>query len=190
MGPLPSNRITMQYLELSNDYSSSEQRDAHFTGHGTQQPLALILDFVYGVAAYNRWGVGQDIKKAMQNRFTEHLNSIPILPDSTSSDSENSPESDDNDDDEYTPPRQPRGRNHASEMSNEMLRSMENVLRLSAFMKGTTPEGMAAEIQRQEEAEELRAKKASKMKVEEWTRTQLESSPPCVISYLRFLTRN
>ena len=31
-------------------------------------------------------------------------------------------------------------------MSDEMLHAMENVLRLSAFMKGTTPEGMATEI--------------------------------------------
>jgi len=44
--------------------------------------------------------------------------------------------------------------------NDEMLRAMDNVLRLSMFLKGMTPALMAAERQRREEAEELREKEA------------------------------
>ena len=76
----------------------------HFTGHGAHQPPALILDFLYGVAAYHWWGIGQDIKEVMQDSFMEHFKSIPILPDPPSNNGENSPEPDDNDNHEYMPP--------------------------------------------------------------------------------------
>jgi hypothetical protein len=131
---------------------------------------------MYGVAAYRHWGGGQDIKEMMQHCFTEHYKSIPIPPASLpSSDNNSSPESNnlDNDDDEYKPNRQPRGRNHSSNMSDGMLRAMDNVLAFSMLLKGTTPELMAAERQRREEAEELHAKEASRVKVQQW----MQSSP-------------
>jgi hypothetical protein len=75
------------------------------------------------------------------------------------------------------------GRNHSSNMSNGMLRAMDNILALSMLLKGTTPELMATERQRREEAEELRANEASRVKVQQW----LQSSP-CVLSYLRAIS--
>ena len=44
-------------------------------------------------------------------------------------------------------------------MSDRMLEAMDDVLALSMLLKGTTPELMAAERWRQEEAEELCAKR-------------------------------
>jgi hypothetical protein len=45
---------------------------------------------VYGVAAYNRWKVGQETHYIMKNYRTEHYENIPALPQS-SSDSEDTP---------------------------------------------------------------------------------------------------
>ncbi|KAI0289893.1 hypothetical protein B0F90DRAFT_1791095 [Multifurca ochricompacta] len=140
------------------------QYDACMAGTGILPPSTVILDFMYGVAAYRRWGSGQDIKEVMKQRFAECYKSIPIPPASPhSSDSDSSSES-----------RQPRERNHNPNMSDGMLRAMDNVLALSMLVKGTTPELMAIERQRQEEAEELCAKEASRVKVQEWMQSSLD----------------
>jgi hypothetical protein len=166
-----------------DDGDPIRQSDAHIVGTGIPPPSTVILDFMYGVAAYRRWGSGQDMREVMWHRFTEHYESIPILPASLpSSDGNSSPESDDlDDDDEYKPNRRPR--NHTSNMSNGMLRAMDNVLTLSVLLKGTTPELMAAERQRREEAEELHAREASRVKVQQWMQ-----SSPCVLSCLRAIS--
>jgi hypothetical protein len=140
---------------------------------------------MYGVAAYRRWHSGQDIDEVMQRHFAERYKSIPIPPASLpSSDGDSSLESDDLDDNdndnEYRPNRRPRGRNHSSNMSDGMLRVMDNILTLSMLLKGTTPELMAAERQRQEEGEELRTKEASQVKVQQWMQKST-----CVLFYLR-----
>ena len=119
----------------------------------------------------------------MQQRFVEHYKSIPIPAASHSSDSDSFPEPDDPNDGDYIPNRRPRGRNHSAKMSDGMLRAMDNVLALSMLLKGTTPESMATERQRREEAEELRAKEASRVKVQQWMQ-----SSPCVLSYLRAIS--
>ncbi|KAF8323658.1 hypothetical protein F5887DRAFT_1025889 [Amanita rubescens] len=58
-----------------------------------------------------------------------------------------------------------------------MLRAMDDVLALSVLVKGTTPELMAAERQKREEAEEL-------PKVQQW----MQSSPR-VLPYLLILVK-
>ncbi|KAF8341157.1 hypothetical protein F5887DRAFT_1062495 [Amanita rubescens] len=149
-------------------------------GTGISPPSTVILDFMYGVAAYRRWGSGQDIKEVMQHRFAEHYKPIPIPPASPrSSDDDSSLESDDLDDG-GVPNRRLRGRNYNSKMSDGMLRAMDDVLMLSMLLKGTTPELMATERQKREEEEELRAKEASRVKVQQW----MQSSPQADLTRL------
>jgi hypothetical protein len=171
---MPPSRITLHHLQ-PDDSDPIRQSDARITGTGIPPPSTVVLDFMYGVAAYRRWGSGEEMREVMQHRFTEHYKPIPILPASLpSSDGNSSPESDDLDNDnKYKPNRRPKGRNHTSNMSDGMLRAMDNVLMLSMLLKGTTPELMATERQRQEEAEELHAKEASRVKVQQW----MQSSP-------------
>jgi len=182
---MPPSRITLHHLQPDTSRVPLPQYDARIAGTGISPPSTIVLDFMYGVAAYRRWGSRHDIKEVMQHRFTEHYKSIPIPPASLPScDGDSSPESDDlDDDDEYKPNRRPTGRNHTSSMSDGMLRAMDNVLTLSMLLKGTTPELMAAERQRREEAEELRAKEASRVKVQQWMQ-----SSPCVLSCLRAIS--
>ena len=60
---------------------------------------------------------------------------------------------------------------------------MDKVLALPMLLKETTPESMASERQRREEAEELREKEASRVKVQQWMQ-----SSPCLLSYLRAIS--
>jgi hypothetical protein len=108
--PIPFSRITLHHLEPDTSHFPIPQCDACMAGTGISPPSTVVLDFMYGVAAYRRWGSGQDIKEVMQQRFAEHYESIPIPPASPhSSDGDNSPEPDDPDDDDNIPNRQPGG---------------------------------------------------------------------------------
>ena len=145
---MPSHRITLQHFEMIISLLPTiPQFDACMRGTGTPRPSTIILDYMYGVAAYRRWGSGQEIKELMRQRFTECYESIPRPP---------------------APSRTSESDDNGQDMSPEMLQAMDDIRALSMLVKGTTPELMAAERQRQEEAEGLRAKEASKMKVQQW----------------------
>ncbi|KAF8331187.1 hypothetical protein F5887DRAFT_1274000 [Amanita rubescens] len=179
-GPMLASRITLHNLAPDTSFHPILQGDARITGTGTSLPSTVILDYMYGVAAYRRWGSGQDIEEVMEQRFSKHYKSIPMPPASPySSDSDSFSEPDDPNDGN----RRPRRRNHSAKLSDGMLRAMDKVLALSMLLKGTTPEMMAAERQRREEAEELCAKEASRVKVQQWMQ-----SSPCVLSYLRAIS--
>jgi len=167
----------MHLLEPDTSRLPLLQYDAHIAGTGILPPSTIVLDFIYGVAAYRCWGSGHDIKEVMEDHVTKHYKSIPIPPASLpSSDGDSSPEShnDDNDNKSYKL-RRPTRRNRTSTMSDGMLRAMDDILMLSMLLKGRTPELMATERQRQEEEDELRVKEASQVKVQQW----LQSSPVC-----------
>lgn len=86
---MPSSRITLHNLAPDTSFDPIPQRDARITGTGTSLPCTVILDYMYGVAAYQPWGRGQDIKEVMEQRFAEHYKPIPIPPASpTSGDSD------------------------------------------------------------------------------------------------------
>lgn len=139
-------------------------------GTGTPRPSTIVLDYMYGAAAYRRWGRGQEIKDLMQQRFTESYKSIPIppAPPHISDDSDQNMESDDSKDLDYPLGEKKNRRRKHSDTSPEMLQAMDDILVLSMLIKGTTPESMAAEAQRRAEAEELHAQEASKVKVQQW----------------------
>jgi hypothetical protein len=176
---VPSSRLTLHFLKPETSRSRTPQYDAHITepGTGIPRPSALILDFVYGVAVYRQWGSGvEDIRQVLDARFSDHFKSIPPLvtplPNYDPSASPDDPKDADyvpedngsSELDDRTNGDQQRGRKHELNMSD----AMDTVLALSMLLKGTSPEQMAAERRRREESEELRAKEASRVKVEEW----------------------
>ena len=167
--PVPPSRITLHHLAPITSYDPILQRDARIAGTGNFTPPSILLDFVYGVAAYRRWGSGKEIEKVVQQRFAEHYKLIPIPPRSPpSSDGDNSPEPDDHNDHDYEPGRLSRGRKQRQHMSDGMLQAMDDMLILSMLVRGTNPELMAAERHKREEMEELLAQNASQAKVQEW----------------------
>ena len=172
MDPMPSRRITMQHFKTTYIGNTQPQPDACIRGTGTPRPSTIILDYMYGVAGYRRWGSGQEIKELMQQRFAESYESIPIPPAPLhmSDDSDINVESDDSKDLSHPLVEKKSRRRKHSDMSPEMLQAMDDIRALSMLLKGTTPKLMAEEAQRRAEAEELRAKEASKVRVQRWMR--------------------
>jgi len=169
---MPSSRITLQHLIPQSGKWPVPQYDAHIAGTGLSPPPSILLDFMYGVAAFRCWGTGHDMDEEMRDRFTKHYQSIPIPPPSElSNDDDDIQDSNDLNGGDYEPDGQRRRRNHRSE--DEMLRAMDYVLALSMFAKGTTPQLMAPGRQKREEEAELRAKEASRVKVQQWKETSL-----------------
>jgi hypothetical protein len=173
---MPPSRITLQYLVVPHGRGSVPAYDAQFAGTNISLPPSILLDYMYGVAAYKRWGGGQVINRAMQQRFAEHYQNIPIPPASPPSSSDDGSENDDPNDPDYQRNTRPRGRYHRSKMSDGMLRAMDDVLLLSRLLKGQSPQSIAAEQQRQEEAADLRAMEASRAKVQQWMQQQADGS--------------
>ncbi|KAF8687522.1 hypothetical protein AX14_003690, partial [Amanita brunnescens Koide BX004] len=137
-GPMPSSRITLHNLAPDTSLDPIPQRDAPIVGMGISPLSTVILDYMYGVAAYQCWGSGQDIEESLRTQVTEIVFQNLMIPTAA-----------------IIYPIDNRGRNHSTKTW------MDKVLALSMLLKGTTPELMTAERQRREEAEELRAKEAS-----------------------------
>ena len=61
-GPMPSDRIMLQHLEPPRvnmiQPCDAAFRDTHQVRDGNASPAALLLDFMYGAAAYKHWGNG------------------------------------------------------------------------------------------------------------------------------------
>jgi hypothetical protein len=160
----------MQNLEPPAGLCPFQARDA-LTCTGITSPPSILLDFMYGVAAYKRWHGGHDIDAVMKERFADKYESIPQLPASDSSDdSDGGSERKDPRDGDCEPNRRRSWKHRRSSMSDGMLRAMDGMNALSMFMRGITPQTIAAERQRREEEEERRAQEDSRAKVELWMR--------------------
>jgi hypothetical protein len=185
-GLVPPSRITLQYMEPPAGLVPAPACDAHMTGTGIKPPPSILLDFMYGVAAYKRWCSSEGIDEVMWQRFADYFagqyQSIPISPvPALSYGSNNGSDNDDPNSGDYGPNGRRRGKHHRPGMSDGMSRAMENMLALSMFMKGTNPQAMAAERQSREEEEERRAQEASRTKVEVWMR---QSTVPCAQTWM------
>lgn len=165
---MPSTRITLQHLEPYTSLYPIPQRDAVMTPRTPPPHSTLILDFMYGVATYRRWGGGPNVNQVMEKRFTKDYKGVLAPAPQRSNSSDDSPEPDDPSDPDYIPSTLPKTRNHSSKMSEGMLRAMDEILMLSMLLKGTTPQQIAQERLSREQAAELRAKENSRVKVQEW----------------------
>ena len=88
--------------------------DALMVGTGNSPPPSVILDFMYGVAAYQRWHSDPAaIDQVMKERYEDKYRNIPILAVSDPSDdsSEEDVESDPQDKD-YRPSGSKHGKKH------------------------------------------------------------------------------
>jgi hypothetical protein len=175
---MPPSRVTLQHLVPPNGLYPVPAIDAQFAdGVQVSSPPAILLDYMYGAAAYQRWGTGVSMDGLMQQRFSEYYKPIPLPPPS--------PSSSDGDGDGA-----PRRRHQSrSDMTPELLQAMDNILRLSMWLKGTTPEAMAAERERRKEEEELRARKAGRVKVLEWLQSDaMPANTKCLTQVNEALT--
>jgi hypothetical protein len=103
-GPMPSNRVTLQYLKTIPGDSLPQAVGAVFPQprDGNDAPPSILLDFVYGAAAYELWGNGSQSKRVLHDKFMEEYQNIPE-PDLVDEDCDSEPEPDDPTDGDYDP---------------------------------------------------------------------------------------
>ena len=146
--------------------------DANFQGTDDTTPPFVLLNFIYGVAAYQRWQSRPGIS-IIEKYFNDHYKKIPVPPPrAPSSERENSfSEQDDSDKDpSYYPPkgrRRPKGTHHTSARE----KAMDDMYKISMFIRGITPEEAAMRREKRLEEEEQMAQEAGRRKVMEWIET-------------------
>ncbi|KAI0256175.1 hypothetical protein BJV78DRAFT_1169769, partial [Lactifluus subvellereus] len=113
-GPVPTDYITLQQLDPGGDdpvtlaylrdqgvlnpsvaLSYGAHMDAQFQGTEIPLPPAIILDYLYGIAAYNRWRSRQsddDVHTVMKSYRREHYADIPRMPPSNNDDDASGPD--------------------------------------------------------------------------------------------------
>ena len=141
--------------------------DAVFRGDGVSLPSTVILDYLYGIAAYQAWrsesGDGFDQMEAYRNK---HYAQIP--PRSRASpddiyDTDVTSGPDDPDDPDY----KPRKRYLPTKKSG-LEEAMDELNMVLMYVNGITPEMAAERRQKEIEREERVAQEGSRSKVMEW----------------------
>ncbi|KAI0252791.1 hypothetical protein BJV78DRAFT_1281379 [Lactifluus subvellereus] len=162
--------------------------DAQFQGTGIPLPPAIILDYLYGIAAYNclrsRQGDG-DVHSVMKSYRREHYADIPPRsPLGNNDDNPPSKEEDDPSDPDYDPnhgssqeqvdahgpdpPTSLQRRPYTSiRRGGVMATAMDELNSVLMSLQGITPQEVANRREKRME-EELRAQEASRSKVMEW----------------------
>ena len=166
--------------------------DALFRGTSSL-PHAVILDYVYGVAAYKCWSSRRgdnDVHDVMGNYRSEHYINIPaISPGPPIHGGEDLPFNDpydpdfdpnapaDSHDPDHPPTTLSQRRHYTSTRTGDvMAKAMDELNIALMFVSGITPQEAADRREKQMEEEELKAQEASRSKVTEWMKTTDVSS--------------
>ena len=148
----------MQWLIPPDEYDPPE-RDAQFAGNNVSLPSRLLLDYMYGVAAFLRWGGSEDYRKLLRDRAQREAAPLlahitPVLQqDDWGSESES--ESDDPNDKDFSP-------------QSKRLLAMDDLRELYTILGEETSSAVGQEMQGKLDEEALLEQQASILKVEEW----------------------
>ncbi|KAH9965207.1 hypothetical protein BC827DRAFT_1382322 [Russula dissimulans] len=144
--------------------------DALFRGKGGLLPSTVILDYVYGVAAYQSWQSNRgDVSNVMKAYRDKHYAQITPLPPPPPQDTDDTDDPDDPTGPDYHPP-EPRRQRYTSTRRDEsdLAKAMDELNMVLMYIHGITPEVAAERRQRKIEQEERAAQEASRSKVMEW----------------------
>jgi hypothetical protein len=137
--------------------------DALFQAKGGSPPSTVILDYVYGAAAYTSWHSKRGHVFDVMNDYRKtHYADIPSLPRAPPDDT--SGPVDPNDPDYKLPgPRKCYRRDES-----DVAKVMDELNVVLMYIHGITPEEAAERMQKEIEQEERAAQEASRSKVMEW----------------------
>ncbi|KAH9008766.1 hypothetical protein EDB84DRAFT_1671824 [Lactarius hengduanensis] len=155
-GPVPTDHFTLHRLAMPPGLNV----DALF-GSTNSLPPVVILDYVYGIAAYNQWNSrrpDKTVHSVMGNYRQEHYINIPAI--------EPSPPTDNYE-----------GHYISTRTGDVMAKAMDDLNAFLMLVRGITPEEAAKRREERMEEEELKAQEASRSKVMEWMRTTDVGSP-------------
>jgi hypothetical protein len=142
--------------------------DALFQGEGVPLPDTVILDYLYGIAAYKAWRSIDGLNQMEGYRDQHYVNipPIPSAPPDAADDTDATSVPDDDNDPDYVPTAGPTG----------LEETMDELNLVLMFLHGITPEMAAERRQKEIEREEGLAQEASRSKVMEWrTSTEMYS---------------
>jgi hypothetical protein len=138
--------------------------DADYSPAEDSHPPAILLDYVYGVAAYERWKFPA-IQPIVEAYFHEHYESIPLLPRPESFDSETGvDETDGSPSTDYVPSTPRYGRSFRGGLA----KAMDEMNFFMMSLWGITPQALSEKRQKEEEERQLKAQEESQAKVSEW----------------------
>jgi hypothetical protein len=187
-GSTGTDTITIQQLEKPHNYDpdlveklvdSGFLRPSIALIHGASvdavfqgtPPSAVILDYMYGVAAYKYWGskLGRSV---VERYYLEHYAQIPAPPRRPSSNSQSNSSFNDLDNPNNPSPTSPQEGHHRSpKMAKTMAKTMDELNLVLMLLQGTTPEEVANKREKEIKEEEEKAQEASRSKVMEWRDT-------------------
>ena len=160
----------MQHFIPSASLRPVPDDDAFLTGTEETLPPPIILDFIYGAAAYRCWKAVGNVHKQLQAYFSSCYQpaleppQIPFVKVvDISSDGGSIDDGDHSSDEDY----QPSG-TLWTPLRKEMLNAMDKVNLIMMKIHGTTPEEVAMKTQKKLEQVELEEQEASQVKVLEW----------------------
>ncbi|KAI9438933.1 hypothetical protein H4582DRAFT_2128507 [Lactarius indigo] len=206
-GPVPTDHFTLHRLAMPPGYdpvtaetirsAGTLRHDVAFTlglnvdalfGSTNSLPSVVILDYVYGIAAYKQWNSmrhRRTVHDVMGNYRKEHYINIPTIEPRTPSDSEELSNNSDNDesrDPTYVPgnpvdchdpshPPTTSSRYTFTRTGDEMAKAMDDVNAFLMSVLEITPEEASKRREKRREEEELKVQEASRSKVMEWMKT-------------------
>jgi hypothetical protein len=174
--------------------------DAQFQGTEISLPPAVILDYMYGVAAYKCWRSSQadnEVHNMMKSYHKEHYADIPVPPCRPSNNGNNpffkktyssndpilipdngsSKEQDHAYGPDDPPTTLPQQRCYIfTRRGDTMAKTMDELNSVLMHLQGITPQEAANRREKQLKEEEQKAQEASQSKVIEWMKTSIDTS--------------
>jgi len=146
-------------------FSLGANLDLRFQGTGTQPLSDVILDYMYGVAAFKCWGV-EASREMLQKYYESHYKSVLLAAPNPHSGEAGSDSGGDGDD--------PRDADYVLNASQQHHSSISRDTEMNAFimaLQGTSQEDAAKRWEKRMDEEGRIAQQASPNKVMEWMRT-------------------
>jgi hypothetical protein len=157
-------------------FASGANLDILFQGNGISPPSDIILDFMYGIAAFRCWGV-KDSREVLQRVYESLYKPLLDAPNLHSADdgTDSADDGGGSDGDDGDDPRDADYKPHASHghyasirRGDEMAKAMDNLNEVLMYLNGISPQEAATRWEKRMEQEEEIARKASHNKVKEW----------------------
>ena len=125
-------------------------------------PPSILLDFMYGVTVVKHWKCDR-LVDILEKRFQDDFGKVLAA-----KDDESEIEPDDDRKDPFRKGKKKERKPFSSDAKADVLKAMDRVVLLSMFVKGTTPQSMAAESERRTKEKERRSQERSCEKVRGW----------------------
>jgi hypothetical protein len=159
-------------------FEAGANLDILFQGTGTPPPSDIIIDYMYGIAAFKCWGI-EASREILQTYYESHYKPVLRTPNphnGTDGDDDGGNDSDDADDAD-----DPLDAHYAPDASQQQYSSISRGVEMGAVMdklnaylmllQGTSSEDAAKRWEKRMLEKEKIAQQASAKKVVEWMRT-------------------